>query len=81
MTEPAGRAREAASRLVELLDVEVRMAEEGGGIRIFLELPPHRGETNHLEVLSVLQAADRFGHRRRSGQEQLRAVCRSLPER
>ncbi|MFJ5884142.1 hypothetical protein [Kitasatospora cineracea] len=79
MTAAADRAWAAASRLVELLDVEVRILEEDEGIRVFLDLPPDRRETNHLEVLSVLQAADRFGHRLRAGQEQLWAVYWTLP--
>ncbi|GAA2105687.1 hypothetical protein GCM10009759_43000 [Kitasatospora saccharophila] len=65
MTDDAlTRAWAGAARLAELIGVEVKVTEVPEGAHVLLELPPGESDSNHLEVLAVLRAADRFGHRR-----------------
>lgn len=73
--DAAARAQSAAARLAELIGVEAEVTEVPGGVHVVLELPSGARESNHLEVLAVLRAADRFGHRRSAdGVEQLWAT-------
>ncbi|MFE1318997.1 hypothetical protein [Kitasatospora phosalacinea] len=71
VTEASRRAWDAAVRLVELLGVEVRVSEVAEGVHLLLELPPGGEEADHMAVLTVLNGADRYGHRRRAGREHL----------
>ncbi|WP_282202233.1 hypothetical protein [Kitasatospora fiedleri] len=64
MTEASRRAWEAASRLAALTDAEVQVSEVAEGIRIRLPVNSDDSDLDHLEVLAVLGASDRYGHRR-----------------
>ncbi|MEV7213241.1 hypothetical protein AB0O31_09140 [Kitasatospora cineracea] len=53
------RAWKAASRLAVATGMEARLITTGAGIRV--EVSTDDYETGHLEVLSVLNSADRYG--------------------
>ncbi|MFC8716773.1 hypothetical protein [Kitasatospora sp. NPDC057198] len=78
MTDAAHRAWEGAARLAELVGSETKIADDPEGIRITVRLRPEAPDANHREVLDVLRAADRFGHRRAAdGTEHLWALYRA----
>ncbi|WP_033219013.1 hypothetical protein [Kitasatospora phosalacinea] len=73
--DTADRSWAGANRLAELIGTEVRVTVSGDSVHVMLELPSGAGDSHHLEVLTVLRAADRFGHRRTAdGVEQLWAT-------